>query len=1371
MTVDAENIDPAMEAAVMTEQPNGISTPLKGESVEQATDGAASKQQQQQQSASEGDFREALSPRKIDLNHNAQAKNRIDEVTKSQKSPDDAAPDGVDEASSSRDDCDPKNLPKPPPAKVGASKLRPPKHHSSKNGRAARAEKKYLPVTSTGYGRGGGGSGSSGRSLRSRPGDSSDDGSVGSVGSASSVSSVRSTTSGGIPARVGRGVVRNESKLLGAHNRRAAASRMSASAPSSPVSSEQEDFKVVRARSRTRAGSRPRAVAGDKMGDKIVGGRGGSGKAPSSWAKRQKELQQQRITRANSRPRAAANNGEGHGLKRSATAATRSSPAIGEYGPNKAVKASAGMSPTRAARGQHHQHQESAASSGIPASPVVQLKQVANNLLSSFRSPTRTTPVVTGTGTVLRSYSKVVASGGTPPTIGRKLFDNKTKSMLAEYSNFDPKAGDVRKLAQDVFAPGTGIADDEIRKILNTKQSSGVKQWELKKKLEVANDSIKHLKASMNRLLRGKNKFVNGAVEAERKARTGWERALHTAKIMDEERGALKKSIGQLEEDNTRLSDGAKDMERDLGLSEEKVARLEEQINPLREKLAAAEKAHTEASIALAVLEAKAEETAKQAEGWRAEIAAVEKSKHDAVKQAETEISAEKEREMAELREEYTALRAKMEAREDELCRLVGGDVSDGTGGRGGSVGGCHLDGIKNELDKLRSRTVELESKLASRESELERAKSDNQAAADRAASKDRDMSELAKGLREVQQSGQGREDEANALRKAAESKAAEMEHQYTEARHEIAVLTHEKETMSETLDSVKKELAIAEDTVAKLKAEIAEMRADMTSASAQAQMEKELRARAEQNVEEERRERIACSAQMVAMTQEHARVQAQLKEENVGLERHWREKVEAQRNSMDQKDEDLLESKQVISGLEAERDSLKEAMKDRKNMVNAKSVEEIGQLMGEINVLKERLKAEEEKSKFVSVTGAEKVAALEGQIREGQAERRRMHNLIQELRGNVRVFARVRPFLPNDGVGDDAEPHVIPKNETTLKLIKGGDSQDYSFSFDRVFPPSIGQEPVFEEVSELVQSALDGYNVCLFSYGQTGSGKTHTMQGSGSGAMRGIIPRSIQKVGSYKEELERDGWQYEMQVSFCEIYNETIRDLLREKNAKELKHEVKVNSEGRRYVTDLTMRALDPNDPEAVEDVMRQSAKHRSVASTDMNDVSSRSHSVFTLHLTATNAARRETLRGALNLVDLAGSERLERSGATGARAKEAVSINKSLSALTSVFVSLGKKAGHIPFRDSKLTYLLQPCLSGDGKTLMICNVSPTELSAQESLCSLRFASQVNKCELGVAKKQVTETDDAASAKPKRAQGGLGASAAARLKKTRLGR
>jgi len=237
-------------------------------------------------------------------------------------------------------------------------------------------------------------------------------------------------------------------------------------------------------------------------------------------------------------------------------------------------------------------------------------------------------------------------------------------------------------------------------------------------------------------------------------------------------------------------------------------------------------------------------------------------------------------------------------------------------------------------------------------------------------------------------------------------------------------------------------------------------------------------------------------------------------------------------------------------------------------------------------------------------------------------------------------------------------------------------------------------------------------------------------MQGSGNAQMRGIIPRAIEQVGNYKRQLEADGWQYNMHVTFIEIYNETIRDLLRVESDNNSKHDVKVSDINKV----LNKIPLEPSDVDAVESVLRQAAKHRSVGATEMNSQSSRSHSVFSLILTGVHKENRQELRGVLNLVDLAGSERLDRSKAKGDRAKETVAINKSLSSLTDVFVSIGNKASHIPFRNSKLTHLLQPCLSGDGKALMLANLSPTEESLSESLCTLRFASSVNKCELGKA-------------------------------------
>jgi kinesin family protein C1 len=376
------------------------------------------------------------------------------------------------------------------------------------------------------------------------------------------------------------------------------------------------------------------------------------------------------------------------------------------------------------------------------------------------------------------------------------------------------------------------------------------------------------------------------------------------------------------------------------------------------------------------------------------------------------------------------------------------------------------------------------------------------------------------------------------------------------------------------------------------------------------------------------------------------------------------------------------------------------------------------------------------------------KCAALERQLVEADELRRAMHNQIQELRGNVRVFARARPPLGARAVGpaatDAAPPAVRAVDRDAISVTdRLGDAA--VFTFDKVFGFEAKQEEIFEEVSQLVQSALDGYKVCLFSYGQTGSGKTHTMLGAGAGPEAGIIPRAVKKVLEQAETLRAKGYEYVMEASYVEIYNEQIRDLLKPGADHDEKLSIAVNPAGGcptvLGVMRETVRSVD-----AAADLVRRAAAARAVESTQMNAQSSRSHTLFLLYITGTHAASGQTLSGCLNLVDLAGSERTDRSGAEGQRMREACAINKSLSTLGDVFKAIGENAKHVPYRNSKLTHLLAPCLGGDGKTLMLVNVAPERESAEESMHSLQFAAKVNAVELGGgktrAKRNVTVAD-----------------------------
>merc|ERR1719215_2583431 len=642
------------------------------------------------------------------------------------------------------------------------------------------------------------------------------------------------------------------------------------------------------------------------------------------------------------------------------------------------------------------------------------------------------------------------------------------------------------------------------------------------------------------------------------------------------------------------------------------------------------------------------------------------------------------------------------------------------------------MDAIKREKNqnrKLRSKIAEcerqikllqteLDSKKYSHSAKVEKVAAQRDAAMEMVKAKDRDMTELMKA---ISNNVSAREENATRARKEAEEALVQ-------AREEVTTLVYENKSMKDRVNS-------AEERSMKLVTDNAEMKVKSSTLEAQLKVETELRGRAEQMESTERNERIAMSAQMLAMAKDHAAKEAKFKGQFEDEILELREKIEADSELMKEKEERLSIHRETITLLEEEKVSLKNAL-TQKDRTEVNIIEENGQLRGEVAVLKEQLKNSHAKAAEMEAGLNEKICSLEEKIREREALRRRLHNTIQELRGNVRVYARVRPFLPIDGVDDDAVACITPRDESSLSIQN--EKALHHFEYDHVFPASTGQEGVFDEVSEFVQSALDGYHVTLFSYGQTGSGKTHTMQGMRDD-LRGIIPRAIEQVGKYKTDLELDGWAYDMHVSMLEIYNETIRDLLRETDEDKNSHDIKVDKEGERFVTNLSLKPIDPTNPTEIEKVMEQAARFRSVSATGMNQTSSSSHSVFTLHLKATHTEQKQKLKGTLNLVDLAGSERLQRSGVTGSAAKETAAINKSLSSLTDVFSALGKKSAHVPFRNSKLTYLLQPSFSGSGKTLMMVNLSPTDESFPESVSTLRFARQVNQCELGKAKKSVS--------------------------------
>lgn len=323
----------------------------------------------------------------------------------------------------------------------------------------------------------------------------------------------------------------------------------------------------------------------------------------------------------------------------------------------------------------------------------------------------------------------------------------------------------------------------------------------------------------------------------------------------------------------------------------------------------------------------------------------------------------------------------------------------------------------------------------------------------------------------------------------------------------------------------------------------------------------------------------------------------------------------------------------------------------------------------------------------------------------------------------NIKVVCRFRP--PNSLELREGGEIVVSfsDNLQTVQLrsaqLSSGPERD-GFTFDRVFPPGTKQHEVFDYgVKEIVKDVLDGYNGTVFAYGQTGSGKTFTMMGADidSPDLKGLIPRITEQI--FQSIVESDAHlEYVVKVSYMEIYLERIRDLLAPQNDNLQVHEEKNKGV---YVKNLSDYYV--SSAREVYEIMRQGGAARVVSSTNMNAESSRSHSIFLITIQQRNTETGAQKSGNLYLVDLAGSEKVGKTGASGQTLEEAKKINKSLSALGMVINALTDgKAKHVPYRDSKLTRILQESLGGNSRTTLIINCSPSSYNEAETLSTLRF-------------------------------------------------
>mmetsp|Transcript_6886 Transcript_6886/g.14939 ORF Transcript_6886/g.14939 Transcript_6886/m.14939 type:complete len:1458 (+) Transcript_6886:192-4565(+) len=364
----------------------------------------------------------------------------------------------------------------------------------------------------------------------------------------------------------------------------------------------------------------------------------------------------------------------------------------------------------------------------------------------------------------------------------------------------------------------------------------------------------------------------------------------------------------------------------------------------------------------------------------------------------------------------------------------------------------------------------------------------------------------------------------------------------------------------------------------------------------------------------------------------------------------------------------------------------------------------------------------------------------------------------ILKLQGNIQVCCRIRPMSMDES---QKGLHEVAQSlsETEIGCFDERTRSWKSYAFDKVWGPETGQKDVFHDVEPMASSVIDGYNACIFAYGQTGSGKTYTMEGSKLNSQYGISQRMIQKlfwllqdkaqqhqrnIANQDDESPSPQFEYKIEVGMLEIYNDEVYDLLDpgfsssgipvgspKKKALDIRHGADKTVE----VPGLIKESV--NTVSEVLSALDRGNSNRAKAATNLNEHSSRSHMILQVEVTSGVGDGKN--KGSLYLVDLAGSERVRKSEVEGKALKEAQHINKSLSALGNVMEALDRKASHVPYRDSKLTYLLQNSLGGNSRTMMVVTACPHNDSYDETAFALKFATRVRRINLGSAQKNIT--------------------------------
>ena len=508
---------------------------------------------------------------------------------------------------------------------------------------------------------------------------------------------------------------------------------------------------------------------------------------------------------------------------------------------------------------------------------------------------------------------------------------------------------------------------------------------------------------------------------------------------------------------------------------------------------------------------------------------------------------------------------------------------------------------------------------------------------------------------------------------------------------------------------------------------------------------------------------------------QRHTAEEAKKKEKAAKeAERAAMEKVEAMMEELKAKEAAIAASQKELADKEGDKESTRAALREqaaklreaqslakehqtaltairrKHSTVQRELVEARKRAIQQAALEKQRLEMERQMKAM-----AEENLRLKRDFEREHKHRRKLLNEVETLKGSIRVLCRVRPLSKSEVERGCMSAVSFPPNKKGSVVIKDSKGREKYYEYDTVFRPESTQEQVAAQVMPLVQSSIDGFNVCIFAYGQTGSGKTFTMTGADGGTLNkeepelyGLTPRSI--IELFRISGQSGHHDIRFTFSMVELYRGELIDLLAEKpkkgkkkkNQKEAQNKENKGSNAIDGPVKLVVRKnpvsgnveiegvvkKEVGTPERLHELIAKGNDARHTAATKMNDTSSRSHLVMTIYCESLNKTSGQTTSGKLNLVDLAGSERQSKTGASGDVFEEAKAINSSLSALGNVIGALTSKSKHIPYRDSLLTQVLADSLGGNAKCLMFVCASPADYNASETVSANEFAQRVRK-------------------------------------------